>query len=146
MSGCQDDPLLSSTPTSEFVDGILMCKMTFPRAKCLAKVVHTMETVVLNNSCQIDPLSSKTPTPDFVDGGHLDRENDTLESQVLSKSCSYNGDSCSEHPNSSQDDSLSSQKHLVSGLSYYEKKQKIKFVLLGTKLFFPLESGKHFSK
>ena len=79
---------------------IMRWKMTFLRAKCLAK--HP-------NSCQDDPLSSQTPTPDFMYGGHLDRENDTLEGQVLGKSCSYNGDSCSECPNSCQDVPLSSK-------------------------------------
>ena len=32
------------------------------------------------------PQSSQTPTLDFVDGGHLKRENDILERQVLNKS------------------------------------------------------------
>ena len=66
-----------------------MGKMTLWRAICLAKVVYTMETVVLNYlpSVRMTPLSSQTPTLDFVDGGHLDGENDTLESQVLCKTC-----------------------------------------------------------
>ena len=55
----------------------------------MAKVVYTMETVVLNNlpSVRMTPPSSQTPTLDFMDGGHLDGENDTLESQVLCKTC-----------------------------------------------------------
>ena len=32
-------------------------------------------------------------TPDFVDGGHLDREDDNLERQLLGNSCSLYADS-----------------------------------------------------
>ena len=66
-----------------------MGKMTLWRAICLAKVVYTMKTVVLNNlpSVRMTPLSSQTPTLDFMDGGHLDEENENLESQVLRKTC-----------------------------------------------------------
>ena len=52
---------------------------------------HWHEQVKQANFCQDDTLSSQTL--DFVDGGHLDRENDTLESQVLCKTyreCSGN--------------------------------------------------------
>ena len=53
-----------------------MGKMTLWRAICLAKVVYTMETVVLNNlpSVRMTPPSSQTPTLDFMDRGHLDGE------------------------------------------------------------------------
>ena len=55
----------------------------------MAKVVYTMETVDLNNltSVRMTPPSIQIPTLDFVDRGYLDGENDTLESQVLCKSC-----------------------------------------------------------
>ena len=42
---CQDYPLSSQNPTPDFVNsGNLDGKTTFRRAKCLAKVVNTMET------------------------------------------------------------------------------------------------------
>ena len=73
-----------------------MCKMTFLRAKCLAKVVHTIMVTVVINILTPVRMTVYPPITEFVDGGHLDRENVTLESQVIGKSCSYNGDSCSE--------------------------------------------------
>ena len=68
---------------------------TLWRAKCLPKVIHT--------------IPYQTSTPDFMDRGHLDRENDISESQVLTKCYWYHWDSCLEHSNSCQDDPLSSQ-------------------------------------
>ena len=73
-----------------------MRKITSKKAKCLAKVAHTMETSVLkiHVPVRITPCPPRLATLDFVDKGHPDRENDIQESQVLSKSCSYNGDKC----------------------------------------------------
>ena len=54
-----------------------MGKMTIWRVKCLAKVAHTIMTVVLNipTPVRMTPLSP------------LSFQNYNLESQVLSKSC-----------------------------------------------------------
>ena len=40
---------------------------------------------------------------------HLDRGDDILERLVFVKSCLYHGAGCLEHPNSCQDDALSSK-------------------------------------
>ena len=67
--------------------GHLDGEMTCNRVECLAKVVDTNETVVLNipTPVRMTPCP-QIPTPDFVDRRHLDGENDNLESQVLVKS------------------------------------------------------------
>ena len=71
MLDFQDDPLLSTTPTPDFVD---RGNLDRENDTCLAKVVLTMKTVVLNNLTPVRMTPSKTPTLDFKDGGHLDVE------------------------------------------------------------------------
>ena len=44
-----------------------------------------------------------------MDKGHLDREDDTLRISVLRKSCLLYRERCPEHPNSCQDDPMSSK-------------------------------------
>ncbi len=61
---CQDYPLSSQTPTPGFMDrGHMKGKMTFRRSKCFAKVVHAMETGVLNiqTPVTIKPLNPFSP-------------------------------------------------------------------------------------
>ena len=76
--------------------------------QCLTKVDHALKIGVLNIPAPVR-MTPCHPTPGFVDRGHLDRENEILGRQVLSKSWSCYEDRCPEHPSSYQDDPLSSQ-------------------------------------
>ncbi len=99
----QDDTLSSKTQPPDFVDGgYLDMEMRFLRDMCLTKIVYTMETSILNTLCPFK-LQLQTSWMGSILIGKITYWRDK------NKRCLNYGDMYSEHPNSCQYDTLSSQ-------------------------------------